>query len=292
MSTIRGVKNRKFKFTQVLNLMLDDEKISLKAKGFITFCLSKTEDWKFIITHLVSVLKEGEKAIYSVIDECIENGYAIRFQLRAAGGRFGDWETIISDSKEEISLIKVELGIEELKESLPHRPFGDAVIGDADNVPPSNTEASLSNTKEQQSIPPGGIVVYSILEKLDIEMPLRVKITSTHSEEDVILAVNRCLSWKGRNSDQQGIMTALSRKDTWKDPLSKKEQEADNATFLKNLSYLDGKTLGNTNVVVGMKYIEFTAGMKVTVFTIDQDSFKNSVRDYLKYLEDLKKFEG
>lgn len=292
MSTIRGVKNRQYKFTQILNIMLDDSNLSLKAKGFITYCLSKTEAWVFRICHLVDVLKEGEKAIYSVIDECIQNGYAIRFQIREASGLFGTWETVISDSKEEIDLLKEEMKKDpELKERLPHRHFGDAVKGDSEKVPPSNMEASVRNMDKLQPIAPTGIVVYEILEKLDIELPLRVKISSSHSEEDVILAVNRCLNWKGRNSDQQGIMTALARKETWFDVPTKQQQEESNAEFLKKLSSLDGKRIGNTNVVVGLKYIEFTAGMKQTTFSIDQEGFKKSVNEYIQYLDELLKYQ-
>jgi len=86
-------------------------------------------------------------------------------------------------------------------------------------------------------------------------------------------------------------MTALAKADTWHDNPTKKQQEESNIVYLKNLSKLDGTTIGNTNVVVGTKYIEFTAGMKVTTFSVDQESFKNSVRDYLKYLDDLVKFQ-
>jgi|SRR5882672_37362 len=141
MSVLRGIRDRRFKFTQVLNSMLEDEKISLKAKGFITYCLSKPDAWQFYISHLASKLKEGEKAIYSTIDECIENGYAIRYQGRKEnGGDFASWETIISDSKEEISLLKEELKNDpDFQKMFALRRFGDAQDAHAQKDPPSNT---------------------------------------------------------------------------------------------------------------------------------------------------------
>jgi hypothetical protein len=272
--------------------MLDDQNISLKAKGFIVYCLSKKEDWVFHISYLSNVLKEGEKAIYSVIDECIKYGYAIRFQVRKHNGDFGSWETVVSDCQEEIAMLKEEMKNDpDFQKRFTNRHFGDAIVGDPQNGPPSNTVASLSNTNEQQPIAPSGIVVYSILEKLDIELPLRVKISSSYSEEEVTIAVHRCLNWKSRNSDQQGIMTALAKADTWVDNPTKHQQEEINLSYLKTLSKLDGMTIGNTNIVVGNKYIEFTSGMKVVTYSIDQDSFKNSVRDYIKYLEDLVRYQ-
>jgi hypothetical protein len=85
-----------------LNSMFEDPNLSLKAKGFIAYCLNKHDDWIFQIDHLCSVLKEGEKAIYSVMKECIENGYAYRYQARGSDGKLLPIEFIISDSKEDI----------------------------------------------------------------------------------------------------------------------------------------------------------------------------------------------
>lgn len=149
MCTIRGVKDRRFKFTQILNPMFEDQNLSCKAKGFIGYCLTKPENWHFHISHLVKMLKEGEKAIYSMINECIEQGYALRFQKRREDGGFAKGEMIISDSKEEIISIKKELENDpDFKKMLPHLPFGDAVNVDAEEYPPSNTEASLVILKE------------------------------------------------------------------------------------------------------------------------------------------------
>jgi hypothetical protein len=143
MSNIRGVKDRRFKFVQLLNSMFEDQDLSLKAKGFIGYCLTKPSDWNFNMTHLCSVLKEGEKAIYAVINECIEHGYAYRYQSHADNGDFLPWQTVVSDSKHEIQEIR-----REIEKSLTLRGFGDAQTADAQNVPISNTE--LSNTEEKQ----------------------------------------------------------------------------------------------------------------------------------------------
>jgi hypothetical protein len=150
MSVIRGVKDRRFKFVQLLNDMFDDSNISLKAKGFIGHCLTKPSDWKFYVKQLCSNLKEGERAIYSVINECIDNGYAYRFQPRTENGDFLPWETVVSDSKYEIEQIKKEIESSPgFKKCLAHRRFADAQTADAQNVPPTNT-CSLEIRKEQQ----------------------------------------------------------------------------------------------------------------------------------------------
>ncbi len=170
MTTIRGVKDRRFKFVQLLNSMFEDPKLSLKAKGFIGYCLTKTETWHFNVAHLQKVLLEGERAIYSTINECIEHGYAFRYETRKPNGDFGEWETVFSDSKEEIVLLKQELiekGI--FKESFTNQRFADPIVADPQDVPTSNTECS-SNTdceKQQQQQPPV-VVVFSESKSLEL----------------------------------------------------------------------------------------------------------------------------
>jgi hypothetical protein len=150
MSAIRGVKDRRFKFTQIINNMFEDSSISLKAKGFIGYCLTKPESWKFHVSYLSQQLKEGEKAIYSTIDECIENGYAIRYQKRKENGDFSEWETIISDSKFEIAAIKEELKNDpDFQKTFTDRCFGDAQSAVAQNASHSNI-VNTSNIKEKQ----------------------------------------------------------------------------------------------------------------------------------------------
>jgi len=155
MTTIRGVKDRRFQFVQLLNSMFDDENLSLKSKGFIGFCLTKPSDWRFSVIQMCGVLKEGEKAIYSVIQECVENGYAYRYQPRADGGTFLGWELAVSDSKEEIAEIKKEIeSIPEFKKCSPHAGFRDAVKRDAvkrdaDNGGTTNTEET--NTEKNKT---------------------------------------------------------------------------------------------------------------------------------------------
>lgn len=152
MCAIRGVKDRRFKFVQLLNSMFEDQNISLKAKGFIGFCLTNKEDWDFHISHLAKKLKEGERAIYSTIDELEEWGYAIRYQPHKKNGEFGTWETIVSDSKDEIALIKEELKDDpDFQKSFTDRRFAHAQAADAQSVPHNNT--NINNTKTTTTPP-------------------------------------------------------------------------------------------------------------------------------------------
>lgn len=156
MSTIRGVKDRRFKFVQLLNSMFEDQSLSLKAKGFIGYCLTKPSDWKFHVSHLCTALKEGERAIYSTLEECERLGYAIRYQTRKDNGDFGEWETLISDSKEEIAALKEDLKKDPgFQKMFTLRRFADARVADAQNAPPSNTDdIKILEEQQQQAAPP------------------------------------------------------------------------------------------------------------------------------------------
>ena len=132
MSIVRIKKERNF--VQINKEMLEEPELSLKTKGLISYCLTKPDDWQFHITQLASVLKEGERAIRSSINEAIKAGYAFTYQTRKENGDFGSWEIIITDSKETlkkyydsiVSTGKVEIIFTE-------RRFANAQVADAQN---------------------------------------------------------------------------------------------------------------------------------------------------------------
>lgn len=224
MTTVRGVKDRRFKFVQLLNCMFEDQKLSLKSKGFIGYCLTKTEDWKFNMTHLCATLKEGERAIYSTIDECEEQGYAFRWQPHKEDGDFDKWETVISDSKVEIALLKEELKDNPyFKKSFTDRRFADAQVARAQSAPISNIDTIAIRKQQQQpsseelnewdgpfaaaavfSVPekeeqerqsyaknvqPERCRWHSVLDKVDIPEADKVEITQRYSEDIVKNAI-------------------------------------------------------------------------------------------------------
>lgn len=197
--------------------MVEDPNLSLKAKGFITYCLSKEETWTFYIKQLVTVLKEGQRALYGIIDECIREGYALRYQPRDSKGNFLEWETIISDSKEEILELKKELLKDPyLKKFVPHCCFAQAEKSEAahiySNTDPTYTKQQHNSMRVEPSSPstiPIAVVVskekekkketdkppkyktkiHHCLKELAIPEEDKIKITKRFSEERVTNAI-------------------------------------------------------------------------------------------------------
>ena len=54
---------------------LEDPNLSFKAKGLWAYCMSRPDDWEFHVSHLASVSKEKECAIYSALKELKREGY-------------------------------------------------------------------------------------------------------------------------------------------------------------------------------------------------------------------------
>ena len=76
---------KKFKscFTQVPNILLNDKRVSAKAKGIYAYLLSKPDGWAFHSGVILSELKEGRDAFYAALKELITYGYIKKYQYRS-----------------------------------------------------------------------------------------------------------------------------------------------------------------------------------------------------------------
>lgn len=75
MSVFRVHKTKDF--TVLSNYHLKDKGLSLQAKGLLSVMLSLPDDWKYSISGLAAISKEGKKAIKSTLDELKEHGYLV-----------------------------------------------------------------------------------------------------------------------------------------------------------------------------------------------------------------------
>ena len=153
MSIVRIKKERNF--VQINKEMLEEQELSLKAKGLISFCLTKPDDWQFHIQHLASVLKEGERSIRSALNEAISAGYAFRYQTRKENGDFGPWEIVITDSKETLAKYKESiLSTGKIEIIFTERRFALAQVADAQNSRLLILDKSDIDYTDKPSLPP------------------------------------------------------------------------------------------------------------------------------------------
>ncbi|BBB92467.1 MAG TPA: helix-turn-helix domain-containing protein [Methylomusa anaerophila] len=94
MSIIRVEKQRKY--TCVSNVPLQDARLSLKARGLITYCLSLPDNWTYSVSGLVKVIgSEGKSSIQSALHELENCGYLIRRRLHDKNGKFTGTEYVL-----------------------------------------------------------------------------------------------------------------------------------------------------------------------------------------------------
>lgn len=98
---IRVAKNRDNPYVMINKGFLDYEALSFKAKGILTYLLSRPDNWEIMITHLVKVSTEKESAIRSGLDELIKYGYIEKIAHRDSKGRFTNFEYIIYETQQE-----------------------------------------------------------------------------------------------------------------------------------------------------------------------------------------------
>lgn len=88
--------------------LLEDKNLSWKAKGLLSYLLSRPEDWKVKVKHLVNQSTDGRDAVYSILKELRNAGY---IQLNVARDANGKVTENIYDVFEE-----------PIKEPLPENP--------------------------------------------------------------------------------------------------------------------------------------------------------------------------
>ncbi|WP_125705507.1 helix-turn-helix domain-containing protein [Lacticaseibacillus daqingensis] len=81
---------RKQHFTIIPNAALEDDGLSFKARGLLSYMLSKSDDWVFYERELIEHTTEGRAAVRSALKELEACGYLIREQGRRNGGGFGN----------------------------------------------------------------------------------------------------------------------------------------------------------------------------------------------------------
>jgi hypothetical protein len=123
-------------FTVLYNGVLENPNLSFKAKGLWAYCMSRPDDWEFHVSHLATISKEGEDAIYSALKELIREGLVERTQTHE-GGRFGSVDYIIYPYPQE------------LKECLPRRDFQHAEKQRPENPALPSTDKKPSTEKEE-----------------------------------------------------------------------------------------------------------------------------------------------
>ncbi len=138
MPTFKIEKNKDY--TVMSNYHLRDKRLSLKAKGLLSFMLSLPEDWDYSLNGLVAMCKEGRDAIQNTLDELKTYSYVKIEQLRSQKGLF-EYEYTIYEKPSNIPL---------KNQNLPHTSFPYMDEPFTDN--PLQLNTNIQNTNKQKDI--------------------------------------------------------------------------------------------------------------------------------------------
>lgn len=83
-------------YAKIRNAILNDERISFRAKGVLIYLLTRPDDWKVSERQLARVGNEGVTAVRAALKELELAGYIVRRRMRGEGGRF-EWESLVFD---------------------------------------------------------------------------------------------------------------------------------------------------------------------------------------------------
>lgn len=88
------------KFTTVDNAVLNDEKLSWKAKGIFVYLWSQSDDWDYYVSEVAKHSRDGQDSLSAGIKELENRGYLKRIQTRE-GGKFGKFQWLLTENPNE-----------------------------------------------------------------------------------------------------------------------------------------------------------------------------------------------
>jgi hypothetical protein len=69
-----------------------DKHLSMRAKGLLSMMLSLSDDWKFTLSGLVAMNREGITAVRAAVQELEDSGYLSRCRVRNVRGQMAETE--------------------------------------------------------------------------------------------------------------------------------------------------------------------------------------------------------
>jgi hypothetical protein len=86
-----GRKRKKNGFTQISNSLLEDNRLSWKAKGILSYLMSRPDNWKVNKVDIQRKATEGRDSVNSAIQELKEFGYLHIYKNISEKGQFDGW---------------------------------------------------------------------------------------------------------------------------------------------------------------------------------------------------------
>lgn len=152
METIIRVKNKTKNFSIIDNRFILDKNLSFKAKGILTYLLTRPSDWKVYAEEIASHSTDGIDSVKSGLKELKEAGYVVHQVVREKGRIIAHEyivyefppETEIPQKPEAGKPLMVKLEKEKAQEKNP--PVANPALLNTDNI--LNTDNTKYNSSQ------------------------------------------------------------------------------------------------------------------------------------------------
>ena len=86
-------------YTVIQNSVLCDARLTWKARGLFAFLLSKPDNWKVIVSHLITQSpSDGKSSVTAALKELEAFGYVKKRQREKVRGKFDGWDILLYES--------------------------------------------------------------------------------------------------------------------------------------------------------------------------------------------------
>ena len=103
---ILRIQKRENPYAQIDNRVLNDSRLSWKARGILAYLLSKPDNWKIVIEDLISQSPDGRDAIRSGMRELTKAGYLELVTNRDESGKMQGKEYVLHETPQSPSAEK------------------------------------------------------------------------------------------------------------------------------------------------------------------------------------------
>lgn len=94
---IRKAKNKDNPYVMIAKTAVQDDGLSWKATGLLSYILSLPDDWQIYLTELTKHKRDGKQSTRSALKELIDRGYIAKCVKRDSKGKFLRFEYTVHE---------------------------------------------------------------------------------------------------------------------------------------------------------------------------------------------------
>lgn len=121
--TIVRVSKRENPYVTLDKFFLSDDRLSWKAKGLLSYLLSKPDNWEIYVSDLLKRATDGRDSIYAGLKELEKAGYLRRNRKHNDQGRFDGYEYVIYERPIEDEPMSNTIEISNANFTEPRQPY-------------------------------------------------------------------------------------------------------------------------------------------------------------------------